>query len=203
MNTPEFKDFIGIFPNVVPAITCEKLVEHYDYIEGLGWTTNRKGFEKVRPIDKNNNYYMLNESKIHVPDFVISDLDHNFTKGFVDSFWGCFQMYQEKYGVLDSVGRLGFTGKFKIQKTSPSEGYHVWHSEQGDISSSSRVLLVILYLNDVEEGGETEFLYQSLRVKPTQGTMIICPAGFTHTHRGNPPLSGTKYIMNTWLQFIE
>ena len=57
------------------------------------------------------------------------------------------------------------------------------------------------YLNDVEEGGETEFLYQSRRIKPKQGTMVICPSSFTHTHRGNPPLKGDKYMINGWIEF--
>ena len=28
--------------------------------------------------------------------------------------------------------------------------------------------------------------------------VIIFPAGFTHVHRGNPPIGGTKYIATTW-----
>ena len=59
----------------------------------------------------------------------------------------------------------------------------------------------MIYLNDVEEGGETEFLYQSIRVAPKAGTLLIWPAGFTHTHRGNPPLSGDKYIATGWVQY--
>ena len=78
-----------------------------------------------------------------------------------------------------------------------------WHCEHGSITYGNRLLLAILYLNDVKEGGETEFLYQSLRVSPKQGTLLFCPSGFTHTHRGNPPLSGEKYIMNTWIEFTE
>ena len=59
----------------------------------------------------------------------------------------------------------------------------------------------ILYLNDVPEGGETEFLYQRLRVSPKEGTLVIFPASYTHTHRGNPPLRGSKYIMTGWIEF--
>jgi hypothetical protein len=64
-------------------------------------------------------------------------------------------------------------------------------------------MLAILYLNDVDEGGETEFLYQSIRIKPKKGTLILCPGSFTHTHRGNPPLSGEKYIVTTWIELVE
>ena len=55
-----------------------------------------------------------------------------------------------------------------------------------------------IFLNDVEEGGETEFLYHSMRVKAKKGSMLLFPAGFTHLHRGNPPMSNTKYIATGW-----
>ena len=67
--------------------------------------------------------------------------------------------------------------------------------------TGSRLLLVMGYLNDVEEGGETEFLYQSKRVESKKGRIVICPSGFTHTHRGNPPLKGNKYMINGWIEF--
>ena len=55
-----------------------------------------------------------------------------------------------------------------------------------------------LYLNTIEDGGETEFLYQGKRVKAEQGKLLIWPAGFTHVHRGNPPLKESKYILTSW-----
>jgi hypothetical protein len=61
----------------------------------------------------------------------------------------------------------------------------------------------MMYLNDVDDGGETEFLYQSKRYKPVKGRVLIWPAGFTHVHRGNPPLSGEKYIATSWLENIN
>ena len=89
---------------------------------------------------------------------------------------------------------------YKIQKTVPSGGYHVWHSEHGSMAFAGRTGVYLLYLNDVDEGGETEFLYYPKRVKAKTGRFILWPAGFTHTHRGNPPISNTKYIVTGWIE---
>ena len=77
----------------------------------------------------------------------------------------------------------------------------MWHSETGTRRNSGRIAVFTLYLNDIEDGGETEFLYQGLRVKPEQGALVIWPTGYTHTHRGNPPLKDTKYIVTGWVEF--
>lgn len=85
-------------------------------------------------------------------------------------------------------------------------GYPHWHSEvypteRADSSAFRRVLFWLLYLNDVREGGETEFLYQDMKIKPKAGDLLIAPAGFTHTHRGNVPSSNDKFIIASWLLF--
>jgi hypothetical protein len=87
----------------------------------------------------------------------------------------------------------------KIQKTLPSEGYHIWHSEW-DADFPKRQLAWAIFLNDVEEGGELEFLHQSIRIKPRKGDMVIWPAYFTHLHRGNPPISNEKWIVTGWYE---
>ena len=91
--------------------------------------------------------------------------------------------------------------EIKLQKTPVKGGYAVWHPEQGPGSSATRTISWLVYLNDVEEGGETEFLYQGFRQKATKGTLVIWPTGFTHTHRGNPPYSNEKYIITGWANF--
>jgi hypothetical protein len=90
---------------------------------------------------------------------------------------------------------------FKVQRTSPNEGYHIWHFEDTTRMQRNRLLTFMVYLNDIEDGGETEFLYLSKRIKPVAGRVLIWPAGYTHTHRGNPPLKDTKYIITGWVEF--
>ena len=106
--------------------------------------------------------------------------------------------YIKDFPCLSEVGEYWCSGSMNLQKTEPLEGYHSFHSENTSYSVRSRILAWMVYLNDVEEGGETEFLYQQLKVKPKANTAVIWPAGFTHLHRGNPPISETKYILTGW-----
>ncbi|MGN6150554.1 MAG: 2OG-Fe(II) oxygenase [Lysobacteraceae bacterium] len=84
-------------------------------------------------------------------------------------------------------------------------GYPYWHCElyprDPGCETLHRHLLWTVYLNDEFEAGETEFLFQQRRIRPTTGTLLIAPAGFTHTHRGNRPQGGDKFIATSWILF--
>ena len=108
--------------------------------------------------------------------------------------------YVEKYDILKNSEQHSPKG-MGVQRTSPHQGYHVWHQESTDIGSSARVVNYMLYLNDVDEGGETEFLYQGVKLKPTAGTLVFFPTGFTYPHRGNPIYKGHKYIITGWYTY--
>lgn len=95
---------------------------------------------------------------------------------------------------------------FTVQKYNKAVGgYHYWHSEiypQLPLNEPlHRVLALIYYINDVDEGGETSFYYQKMSVKPKKGTLAVFPAGFTHTHKGHVPISSDKYVVTSWLMF--
>ncbi|MDP5031602.1 2OG-Fe(II) oxygenase [Paraglaciecola sp.] len=106
------------------------------------------------------------------------------------------------------VQHLFRLGEINMQKYVVQQGgYPYWHSEVfpqiGHNESLHRVLLFMFYLNDVEDGGETEFVYQNVKIKPNVGSMVIAPAYFTHTHRGNVPHSNDKYILTSWVLFNQ
>ena len=90
---------------------------------------------------------------------------------------------------------------WNIQKYKPKEGFFEFHSERTSIASMERHLVFMTYLNDVDDGGETEFFYQKLKVKPEKGLTIIWPADWTFTHRGITSPTENKYIATGWYSF--
>jgi len=80
-------------------------------------------------------------------------------------------------------------------------GYPGWHSEYHaqNFDGLHRALFWVLYLNEEFDEGETEFFFQRTKVKPRTGSLLMAPAGFTHTHRGNVPKNGDKYIATSWI----
>tara|TARA_E500000318_G_scaffold54711_1_gene50949 strand:- start:771 stop:1349 length:579 start_codon:yes stop_codon:yes gene_type:complete len=92
----------------------------------------------------------------------------------------------------------------KVQKTPPKGGFHTWHCEHGiGDASNFRNLTWTLYLNNIPEGeGETEFLEYGVKVQPEKGKLSLFPAAWTHTHRGNPVYSCTKYIATGWYYMV-
>jgi len=99
-----------------------------------------------------------------------------------------------------------FKGPFKdmgyqVQRYREGEYYH-WHIDGGSHQFSQRQLVVLWYLNDVPgPGGETEFLYQDVAIKPEQGKMVLFPPFWTHEHRAKKLEKGEKYIATTWVVF--
>lgn len=92
----------------------------------------------------------------------------------------------------------------QIQKYKKGEGhYESWHVEVENLKSAGRSFSMIVYLNDVYQGGETGFLYPQLKIKPTKGALVIFPSAFPFVHCGFKPISNDKYIIATWLIYLD
>ena len=66
---------------------------------------------------------------------------------------------------------------------------------------SARYLVFLWYLNDVTDGGETEFVDLGIKVAPRAGRLLMFPPYWMYQHAGRPPLSNDKYIVSTYLMF--
>jgi hypothetical protein len=189
----QYNQFIGMYNNVYQDGFCNHMISEFDRVLSQGLCGNRQDSEGTKKTTKQDNFYFLNLRNHTISPFN----DDGALPIFMNGLQRCFDDYVAEYDILKDVD-LKCTS-VKMQKTIPGAGYHVWHSEQGNGSDSARCLVYSLYLNDIEEAGETEFLYQQLRIPPKENSMVIWPAAFTHTHRGNV-VHGTKskYIITGW-----
>ena len=192
-KTVNINNFIGVYDNYITQEECNKAIKLYEDQNKFNNTINRIGGEKSPILQKQDQQFFAANGNV---DFWWESL-----KPMIINFDIALKHYIENTGASDAYdgGPFNYTC-LKIQKTLPTEGYHVWHIEHGKgFENEARAFVFSIYLNDVEDGGETEFLHFSKRVKPKTGRIVIWPAGFPYVHRGNPPLSGEKYILTSWM----
>lgn len=194
----EYKDFIAVYRDVYPEGYCQHLINEFERLIESGAGVDRQRSENALKHTKNDMQLGLNFGVHSVAGFN----GMSATSLFFDGLQQCYDRYTDEFSVLRD-GKIKGTA-MKMQRTDPGGGYHVWHGEQGNGNHADRVLVYMLYLNTLteEEAGETEFLYQQRRIKPTENTMVLWPAAFTHAHRGNVVYgNNSKYIVTGWFYY--
>jgi len=191
-------DFIETYKGALNDSICDQLIDYYE--NNMDRAQERTDFQKSLNIH-DMSLQLVYDVKEPGTIKLLKEID--------DVLWNCFSLYKKKYersatlihdtGIINSVVK-----SFKIQKTLPGEGYMHWHSEKmydivpGAADSYRRFLVYTIYLNDINDGGETEFYYEKKKVKPEKGKVCLFPADFSYVHRGYPPKSETKYILTGW-----
>lgn len=195
----EIFEHIAVYKNVYPEGYCEHLISEFNRLEDGGVGSNRQKSENAARHVKDDHQIFINLRSHSLLPFD----EKNTCDMFFDGLQKCYDDYSNIYSVLRGGGNVRATC-MKMQRTGPGGGYHVWHGEQGPGTEANRVVTYMLYLNSIptEDGAETEFLYQKKRFNPTENTMVIWPAAYTHAHRGNPVLGNThKYIVTGWFYY--
>lgn len=196
MNYTIGDDFIGIFDDVFEDTTLQKLHSYFNECEHLGLVKTRQEYQTKNKHVIDDSSVELFTAKYHYPEINLRYVGIDF----LQEFWQkCYFAYAQKYSILADHGKHKIYDA-KIQFIPTGGGYHVWHTEKMHKEDRDRILAFMVYLNDVPEGGETEFLYLKKRIQPKKNRVMIWPAGFTHTHRGNPPLSNDKMIVTGWIE---
>jgi hypothetical protein len=192
-RTVNIDKFIGVYDNYITKEECDKVIKIFNNQEKLKQTFNRLQHQKVDLKYMKDKHLFCNGSNIEVW--------HESLKTLIVNFDLAWKHYSTTVGAIEAYDGNPFNyTTLKIQKTLPTEGYHIWHIEHGKgFDMEPRAFVFSVYLNDVEDGGETEFLHFSKRIKPKTGRIVIWPAAFPYLHRGNPPLSGEKYILTSWM----
>lgn len=172
--------------------SCDELVEYFEKSDKKN--TGKVGRGEVDKKRKNSTDLSLSSYP--------ADLD-DAPKEYLDVLLKVINEYKKLYFYCDKQKEeWGMREPFNIQRYFPNEGFYQWHCERGGLAKADRHLVFMTYLNDVVDGGETEWYYQKIKIKPEKGLTVIWPTDWTYTHRGLTSPIQTKYIATGWFNFF-
>ena len=191
LNDTQHPNFIGSW-NIENNILCKEIIDLFNKNKnlhnqgcvgsGIDTTIKKTTDLTITPNDlKNIKFKCLND--------------------YINELYKCFTDYQCQWPFLKDTIRSVHIGQFNIQRYFPGDHFAKIHSERININSLHRVFAWMTYLNDVNDGGTTNFSHYNIKIKPEIGKTLIWPAEWTHAHSGEVLNSGVKYIVTGWMHF--
>jgi len=126
---------------------------------------------------------------------------HSAITTYMKELYVCYQDYLQQWPFLAGFLMEADIGSFNMQRYQAGEHFSGVHSERCSLGNLHRVLAWMTYLNDVDDGGHTNFKHYGLNIRPERGKTLIWPAEWTHAHSGGVVQSGVKYIVTGWMHF--
>ena len=192
--------FMGEY--TIDSGVCDQIIEYYK-----GRKDKRRGETWCRDID-GSAYVPTEDPTVKLcttaPLPPTYDESPECIKDYFEELKKSVEKYTEEYPECDSGSPWSVLEAPSIQHYAPGEGYYEWHTERtsADLPLSARHLVYMTYLNDVYEGGGTEWLHQKYISVARKGKTFIWPADWTFTHRGVVAPREDKYIITGWFSYI-
>jgi hypothetical protein len=208
-------NLVQIYDNFIPVDYCNRIIAEFELdpnimegVSGVGVNHNIKKSTDLMITSRvdspvwNEIYQYINEALLHACVDYVSKFPMISRTAKHETELSLIRTVNAKMANISNL-----KPHMQMQRYIGGEGFYAWHRENytDNPTMSKREMFYIIYLNDVEESGETEFLFNPMKVKPKAGSIILAPAFWTHTHRGNPlsDPNARKYIITGWLEFTE
>jgi hypothetical protein len=197
MTYCNIQNSIALYDKAVPDQLCDEVIDFYEsnkHLHTQGKTAWGISDMKVStdmaiaspsiPISGEDDYRVRTELDDYIADFM---------NGAVNNYISVFDW-------IKCANLTQDTG-YQIQKYNAGEGHYKEHIDGDPWTErlNQRICGIILYLNDVHEGGGTYFRHQDAYVDARKGRVAIFPASWTHPHAGTIPISNDKYIISSFL----
>ncbi len=179
----EVTDLIKVYDNSLSSDVCDELVSYFETNSDKQEHVDNQGSPTFTQLNVTKNRQELENihSILIKTVFQYRDIYYEYI---------CKNVFPESHAFEEF--------RIKRYNVGGSERFDT-HVDVQDYASARRFLSFFWYLNDVEEGGETVFT--ETEIKPSKGKLVIFPPLWMFPHKGNPPISGTKYILSTYLHY--
>ena len=174
----------------------------YEGVTAGGITKDvKKTTDFIIPKDLNDNNEIIIQKWSKIQKLLDDELNRNIKK-YINNIFTSLNIDKKENNTKYYVFSQKFLTheKFMIQKYNKNEGRYTYHDDfKVDWNKEKyRLITYIWYLNNVENGGETE-IWDDFKIKPETGKLLLFPSSWTFPHRGVMPISDNKYIITGWL----
>ena len=188
-------NLIRVYDDVVDKESCERMIKMFE---------DSKDTEPVKLEDGDNS-------------ISFTQLTMSEHKEWASVQAGMLEMFQEY------IGRYNIDVSLKAKQWPPTYGYEAIrmkryfnndydrfdpHVDVLNHETARRFLAFFIYMNDVEEGGETEFVnlykpgtYVPFKVEAKRGRLLMFPPLWPWYHAGRKPISNNKYIIHSYCHY--
>ncbi|MBE1301856.1 MAG: hypothetical protein GJ680_18375 [Alteromonadaceae bacterium] len=188
MRVTKHEQFIIQFDDAIEEKVYAALIrvfENFSHTAGLT--------DKSRYLPDNKTKYLQMPLKI--------EEDPNMAKFFTDLIIKCYEAYCEAVPMMLPLTKPSRFDELTIAKYTAAENHQFDVHADALTHFPRRYISFVMYLNDVEEGGETVFPLQNVSVTPKAGSILMFPSGWTHQHYAKSPISCDKYIIAAFANY--
>lgn len=184
----QLSDYIRVYDEALPRSFCEQLVEGFERTVA----EQRRSGRGVLPGLEGSAWTELDIGQV---------ADQAFLGFFLAKIDEALERYNRDVHLTIPVPIRPRTDRLILKRYRPGgeEGFQP-HFDSID-AVAGRYMVFLWYLNDVADGGETEFCDIGRKVEARAGRLLMFPPYWMYQHAGLPPRSGDKYILSTYLMF--
>jgi hypothetical protein len=179
------KRFVVALDGILDTESCRHLIDKFEHDRDryLGRTAAGLMLDRKRSLDLD----------LRPPDWTAElTLLHGAVQRAV-------QEYAKRNASLASVEAPRCSG-FRMRRYDAPGGGFDWHIDSYNRSVATRILSCVMYLNETEGEGATDFLHQECSVLPATGRAVLFPSTFEYVHRSRAMNVGSKYVIVTFVE---
>tara|TARA_B100000902_G_C27283467_1_gene903128 strand:+ start:1193 stop:1789 length:597 start_codon:yes stop_codon:yes gene_type:complete len=193
LDNVKAEHFIGSW-NIEDNDLCSEIIKFFE---------DNQELQKVGSTSSGVDFSVKKTTDITIDPLSLKQVKYKIFNTYFQKLNECFEDYKKDYSFLENMAKKVHIGHFNVQKYLQGDHFSKLHSERTNLSTTHRLFAWMTYLNDVDDGGTTDFEYYKLKIKPECGKTIIWPSEWTHAHSGTVLKSGSKYIITGWMHFAN